>query len=243
VAGSALASVTAFPLLTHAQSLRGSPASIARMARYADKHDLYSYQTRAGVLKAVARGRLVKLNGSSYKLSNVHYPYVRPATRMFVNRLSKQYRAACGETLVVTSAVRPESAQPWNSVPESVHPTGIAVDLRKPAAGHCRTWLRSTLLELEETGVLEATEEFHPPHFHVAVYAVPYRAYVRRIEGNDDEPAADAASDDTPVYYTVRTGDTLWDIARSHHTTVDRIKRVNRLKTSRLQPKQKLRLP
>jgi hypothetical protein len=214
------------------------------MAHYADKHDLYSYQTRAGVLKAVARGRLVKLDGSSYKLSNVHYPYVRPATRMFVNRLAAQYRAACGERLVVTSAVRPESAQPSNSVPESVHPTGIAIDLRKPTAGRCRTWLRNTLLELEDAGVLEATEEFHPPHFHVAVYAVPYRAYVRQLQGEDDEPADDdATSDDTPVFYTVRTGDTLWDIARSHHTTVERIKRVNRLSTSRLQPKQKLRLP
>jgi hypothetical protein len=50
----------------------------------------------------------------------------------------------------------------------SVHPTGMAVDLRRPS-GRCLTWLRRTLLAAERRGAIEATEERHPPHFHVAV--------------------------------------------------------------------------
>jgi hypothetical protein len=148
------------------------------MARYAERHDL-SYQTRKGVLTAVHHHRLVRLDGSStYQLHDVAYPFVRPAAKLFVERLSQQYSAACGDTLVVTSAIRPAREHPWNSVARSVHPTGIAVDLRKPVRAPCRKWLRETLLALERTEVLGATEEFFPPHFHVAVYGVPYRAYL-----------------------------------------------------------------
>jgi len=108
---------------------------------------------------------------------DVRYPYVRPTTRTFVTRLAAQYRAACGERLVVTSGIRPSSRQPANSSPRSVHPTGMAVDLRKPD-GRCLTWLRRSLLELEGQGFIEATEEHDPAHFHVAVFPSSYRRYL-----------------------------------------------------------------
>jgi len=54
----------------------------------------------------------------------------------------------------------------------------MAVDLRKPD-GKCLRWLRSTLLELEDTGVIEATEEHNPEHFHVAVFPTKYTRYVQ----------------------------------------------------------------
>src|SRR5262249_3709552 len=115
-----------------------------------------------------------------FTLHQVAYPFVQPATLTFVRRLAAQYRAACGEPLEITSAVRPATRQPPNSVAQSVHPTGMAVDLHKPNDAACRRWLQETLLELESAGVLEATEEFAPPHFHVAVYPTPYARYVAR---------------------------------------------------------------
>jgi len=163
------------PAALHAQSLRGSRASVERMARYARTHHLPRYETATGLRRAAAKGLLVPLRGGAYKLHRVAYPYVLPETRSFVDRLAAQYRAACKATLVITSASRPARAQPWNSVPESVHTSGMAVDLRKPDSGPCRAWLRRTLLALEKDGVIEATEEYGPPHFHVAVYGVPYR--------------------------------------------------------------------
>jgi hypothetical protein len=163
----------------HAQSLRGSRASINRMYRQAGAEHFSFFQTSASVRRAVDRGRLVRLTpGKHFTLHEVSYPFVRPATRTFVQRLSAQYEAACDEPLVVTSAVRPATRQPPNSTARSVHPTGMAVDLRKPDSGSCLRWLRSTLLELEGAHLLEATEEHSPAHFHVAVFATPYERYV-----------------------------------------------------------------
>lgn len=45
------------------------------------------------------------------------------------------------------------------------------------------------------------------------------------------------------VYYTVKEGDTLWDISQKHAgSTVDEIKRINNLGSNNLQPGQKLKI-
>jgi hypothetical protein len=161
-----------------AQSLRGSRRSVNRSYHYAVAHDLTFFETSKGVRRALNRGRFVRLGSSPhYVLHEVSFPYATPTTRLFVRRLAAQYHNACGERLVITSAVRPESTQPANSSPRSVHPTGLAIDLRRPK-GKCLRWLRSTLLVLEKRGVIDATEEHHPVHFHVVVFAAPYRQYL-----------------------------------------------------------------
>jgi hypothetical protein len=168
-----------------AQSLRGSLASISRMYRQAVREKLYFYETTAGVRNAARKGKLVRLRTTrDVTYSGVRWPYVQPETRVFVERLGAQYRSACGERLVITSAVRPASRQPANATERSVHPTGMAIDLRKPG-GRCLGWLRSTLLELEREGIIEATEERGPPHFHVAVFPTPYEAYVEEKTGRN----------------------------------------------------------
>ncbi len=230
-----------------AQSLHGSPASINRMYRRARAERLSFFETPAGVRKAVAAGRLVRLvPDANFTLHEVGYPFVRPPTRTFAERLGAQYKAACGELLEVTSAVRPATRQPPNSVARSVHPTGMAIDLHKPEDRDCRSWLRTTLLELEDTGVIEATEEFSPPHFHVAVFPTPYKRYVAaRTRQADQAPGVRLASSgavDVSVY-SVRQGDTLWDIARAHDTTVKAIRSANHLDDVVLQPGQKLVIP
>lgn len=166
------------PARVEAQSLRGSLASISRMYRQAIREKLHFYETATGVRNAVRKGKLVRLRSNSHVThAGVRWPYVQPETRLFVDRLGAQYRAACGDRLVITSAVRPATRQPANATERSVHPTGMAVDLRKPR-GKCLQWLRSTLIELEDAGVIEATEEYGPPHFHVAVFPSPYGNYV-----------------------------------------------------------------
>src|SRR5690606_26080624 len=127
---------------------------------------LQFHRTSRAVTNAVRDGRLVRLGGNAdYRVNaGVRWPYVQPEARVFVTRLASQYRAACGEQMVITSAVRPVNQQPWNASAQSVHPTGIALDLRKPR-GRCLTWLRSTLASLQDRGLIDATEEFRPPHF------------------------------------------------------------------------------
>ena len=168
------ASLVAVPQPSAAQSLRGSHASVSLMYRRAVRGGLDFYETSSDVKRAVIRGELVSLNGNAhYRLANIGMPYVRPETKAFVLDLAADYHRACGAPLVITSATRPISRRLANSSELSVHPTGMAVDVRKPA-GRCRTWLRRRLLTAERRGVIEATEERHPPHFHLAVLPSRY---------------------------------------------------------------------
>lgn len=236
-----LASVAAL-LVTSAlpaQSLRGSRASINRMYRQALAEDFSFFETPARVRRAYEAGYLVRLEPDSLvQLHQVGYPYVRSQVRTFVHRLSAQYYDACGETLVVTSAIRPATRQPYNSTERSVHPTGMAIDLRKPRNTKCLRWLRNTLLSLERSGVLEATEEWSPPHFHVAVYPTKYGNYVAALTKKHR-----ATTDVAVARYKVRPGDTLWGIARSHDTTVEALSDANDLHGATIRPGQELRIP
>jgi hypothetical protein len=145
------------------------------MYRQAVRGGLDFYETATQVRRAVVRGELVALPGNAnYTVSNVRTPYVRPQTKSFITDLAVDYRRACGEPMVVTSATRPMSRKLANSSSLTVHPTGMAVDLRRPS-GRCLTWLRKTLLAAERRGAIEATEERRPPHFHVAVLPVRYQ--------------------------------------------------------------------
>jgi hypothetical protein len=231
---------------TGAQSLRGSRASIDRMYRRARAERLSFFETPTRVRKAVAAGLLVSLApDSSVVLYQVGYPFVRPATRTFVRRFAALYLAKCGEPLVVTSAVRPATRQPANSTTRSVHPTGMAVDLRKPQVPACLRWLRTVLLGLERARVLEVTEEFAPAHFHVAVFPSPYARYAlaRAKAEARVRLASRAATLAGTTAYRVRDGDTLWDIARTHDTTVDEITTANDLTGETIQPGQELTIP
>jgi hypothetical protein len=155
--------------------LRGSQESVQKMWDFATTHGLAFYRTPRDIEKAVADGKLVLLDGdAAYELTrSVGFSYATREAKQFVVSFAPQYLAACGAPLIVTSAARPTNRQPRNSNPYSVHPTGIAVDLRRPPAGPCQTWLRKALAELEEQGYIEATEERRPVHLHVAVLTEP----------------------------------------------------------------------
>lgn len=241
-AATILALATALPM--SAQSLRGSRPSIERMYRQARAERLHFYETTAGVRRAAAAGRLVRLTpGADVRLHQIRYPFVKPAARTFVQRLGAQYHAACGEPLVVTSAVRPATRQPPNATARSVHPTGMAIDLRKPRAPACLRWLRASLLELEQAGLIEATEEAAPAHFHVAVFLAPYARYAVAREKTEERALLATRAAKGGLTYTVRDGDTLWDIARTHDTTVDAIASGNALDDETIVPGQELRIP
>ncbi|HSJ24249.1 MAG TPA: DUF5715 family protein [Longimicrobiales bacterium] len=198
-----------------AQTLRGSPQSMQQQNRVARQHDYTFIQTGAQVRAFVDAGYLVRLPGNAdYELASVSYPYARPAVKMFIERLASQYRDACGEKLVVTSLTRPVREQPRNASPLSVHPAGMAVDLRVSGRAACRSWLERTLLSLERQGVLNAIRENRPPHYHVALYPNPYTQYVARLtnrtpaqvvasiaprSGSSSSPAATTVSNTAPA--------------------------------------------
>ncbi|HEX6903400.1 MAG TPA: DUF5715 family protein [Thermoanaerobaculia bacterium] len=247
--------VAAAPHLT-AQSLLGSRSSMLRQNEAAREHD-YSYlRTSSDVYRFVDRGLLVKLRGNSdYALASgyVSFPYARPEVKLFVERLSDQYREACGEKLVVTSLTRPMDRQPANASHLSVHPTGMALDLRRSSRASCRQWLEATLLLLEEKSVLEATREKHPPHYHVSLFPNQYLRYldskdVPRIQvakstSSSSSKSTVAKASSRSKKYKVGRGDTLWEIAQRHGVSVTTIKKANGIRSSRLRPGQTLSIP
>lgn len=230
------------PTETQGQSLNGSARSLDLQNQIAIQHDFTYLRTSGSVERFVGAGYLVRVRGNrDFRLHGVSFPYARPEVTTFVARLAQQYHAACGEQLVVTSLTRPQSRQPFNASSRSVHPTGMAVDLRRSTRRACRSWLESTLLYLEGRGVLEATRERHPAHYHVAVFPKQYSSYVEGLTRRNAAQVAVAESDE--VEYRVRRGDSLWSIARSHGTTVEELKSANELRGSRIYAGQLLQVP
>ena len=218
-----------------AQSLGGSTRSLDRQNFAAVQHDYTFLSNPAHVQRFVDAGYLVAVPGNrDFQLKGVSFPYARPEVELFISRLAGQYRAACGEPLIVTSLTRPRSRQPRNASPRSVHPTGMAVDLRRSNSRRCRNWLENVLMHLEGARVLEATRERRPPHYHIALFPKPYAEYVATARGSIDRGQL--------VYY-VRSGDSLWNIARKHGTTVDRLRSANDLRGSRIYAGQALTVP
>ena len=219
-----------------AQSLRGSSASVDLMYERAQENELRFYRTPSEVRAAVTGGELVAVptDDDVAIARGVKHPYVLPGTRDWINGFARRYHDRCGDALVVTSGARSLAEQPRNGSVKSVHPTGMAVDLRRPT-GSCLRWLRTALLDEERAGVVEATEERHPRHFHVAVFPGSSLGAVRIASRESARPELER--------YRVRPGDTLWDIARRRDTTVKALRAINKLRSLQIVPGQTLLVP
>ncbi|MES2605268.1 MAG: DUF5715 family protein [Pseudomonadota bacterium] len=232
------------PLLTftsaaEAQTLKGSRESMARQNQEAVRYGYTFLRNAQSVTSYVKEGHLIRISpDQDLDLHDVSYPYARPAVKTFIDRLSNQYHVSCGEKLTVTSLTRPIDKQPSNASSESVHPTGMAVDLRIPSAGKCRNWLEKTLLSLESSGVLDVTRERHPAHYHVAVFTQTYEQYVAGLNTESTQQPLAA-----PTEYVVRRGDTLSVIADRTGSTVTKLRAANGLRGSLIHAGQKLQIP
>ena len=216
-----------------AQTLRPSRQSLDLQNREAARHNFSFIRDRGQLLSFVNNGYLVPVKGNHfYSLKAVSFPFARPEVLHFVERLAEKYSRTCGEKLIVTSLTRPSRYQPRNASPRSVHPTGMALDLRRTNNYVCRRWLESVLLDLEDLGVLEASKERSPPHYHIAIVPRRYR------ENKEWAPTSESRSK-----YRVARGDTLYRIASRFRTSVDEVKRLNDLRSSRIYPGQLLAVP
>jgi membrane-bound lytic murein transglycosylase D len=74
----------------------------------------------------------------------------------------------------------------------------------------------------------------------VAVFPKPYARYVEDLTSRRADTRVASAG---VVDYRVRRGDSLWDIAQEHGTTVDALKAENNLRGSRIFAGQLLRVP
>jgi len=217
-----------------AQSLRVSGASMDLQNQQAKLHGFTFAQNSDDVRRLIDSGALVPVSGNQYFMvkESVTFPYARPEVGDFIGRLAQRYYEACGEQLVVTSLTRARNRQPRNASKRSVHPAGMAMDLRRSWNRNCRTWIEMTLLTLEVNGVLDAMLESRPPHYHVALFPRLWRAQGATILDRGE-----------PTHYQVSRGDTLWKIAKRHHTDVYSVKKINGLRSDSIYIGQVLRLP
>jgi hypothetical protein len=151
-------------------SLIGSPESVDYQSDVINEKGLVYSQNGRELVDLIDRGILVEVAGGRYyDLYDVSFPFALPEVKGFVESLAQDYFGACNRLMIVTSLIRPVNRWLKNSHPKSVHPTGAAIDLRIPPNEDCEEWLEKRLIVLEEEGVIEATRENSPPHYHIAI--------------------------------------------------------------------------
>jgi hypothetical protein len=138
------------------------------------------------------------------------YRYCRPWTKLFLERLSRQYYARFGQRLRVTSLVRTVSQQrrlarrngnaaDATGSQRSSHLTGATLDISKRfMTPKGENWMRDVLYTLKQRGYLYAVEEFEQPTFHIMIYPdyTEYVAQLKKAARNDElEAGARPASD------------------------------------------------
>lgn len=123
--------------------------------------------------------------------------YLRPWTKLFLSRLSSQFRARFGRPLRITSLLRTAeyqrslqrrngNAAADDGPKRSAHLTGASLDIsKKGMTGAERQWLKNVLASLHDGGYIYAIEEFQQPVFHILVHR-QYEDYVNRKTGSSD---------------------------------------------------------
>jgi hypothetical protein len=151
----------------------GCQTTSEQQLQYAKGQQLTLVSTVAQYQERIANGYFVPLEGP-YLLVLADRPYALPSTVKFIAEMSVAYNAAgCGK-LVVRDALRLTSEQPPNGSPHSVHPAGMAVDIRtKYIPSVCADWLLSYVRLKESAGKVDATHELRPEHLHVVVPIEP----------------------------------------------------------------------
>jgi len=194
-----------------APALRAAPSSLAAtyksqlvQNRRADKEQLGRFQDLE-MLRRYVRLKLlepVPASTSNYYLHKIprQYRYLRPWAKLFLERLSQQFRARFGRKLRVTSLTRTAAYQrrlqrrnvnaaAATGDRRSAHLTGSSLDIsKKGMTGAQRRWMRRVLSLIRGKGYLFAIEEFSIPNFHVMVYK-NYPEYVEALEANKNARA------------------------------------------------------
>lgn len=162
----------------------------------ANEYDLSRMRNRSMIRRFYRAGLLdlVPTRTRYYYLHDIPraYHYLRPWTKLFLDRLSREYYARFGQRLRITSMIRtvrmqqrlirrnPNAARATGP-DRSSHLTGATLDISKRFMSYRgQLWMRHVLFRLAESGYLYAIEEFVEPCFHVMVYP-NYREYVAQI--------------------------------------------------------------
>ena len=193
-----IAAFVGCPTLASAQLstlLRANSSSQLIQNEYADRTDLSRMKNVRMIQQFARSGYLVPVPVATkyYYLHQISpkYRYLRPWTKLFLDRLAQQHYARFGRRLRVTSLVRTIAMQEWltrtngNAAPawgndSSSHLTGATLDISKKGMSYAEVeWMRRVIYSLRQQGYLYGIEEFDQPVFHVMVY----RRYANYVKG------------------------------------------------------------
>ncbi len=151
----------------------GEVSSSEQQLGYALELQLPLITTDADYQARISSGYFIRLE-SPFMEVHARRPYALPSTVVFVAELAREYyNAGCG-LLVVKDALRLTSERPSNGSLYSVHPAGMAVDIRtKYIPTECADWLRTYINQKEAEGKVDGTQEWKPEHLHVVVPLQP----------------------------------------------------------------------
>ena len=151
---------------------------------YAQSHGLTIANSR-NFPELVSSGSLQRLEGPNLRIkSGGVVPYVLPQTKYFILGLAFDYgQAGCGD-LVITDALRfSDGNMPSAASSFSVHPRGMAVDVRTNGiTEYCKKWLNDYLTVRENRMSVDVTYEqwktvrgrkVPNPHYHLVVPLAP----------------------------------------------------------------------
>lgn len=137
----------------------------------------------------------VPLKTRNYYIHRIpaEYRYLRPWAKLFLDRLSSQFRSRFGQPLRITGLTRSaayqqslrrrnRNAAAASGPKRSVHLTGACLDIsKKGMTGSQVNWMRRVLVSIKQKEFLFAVEEFKQPNFHIMVYR-NYPEYVARLQ-------------------------------------------------------------
>ncbi len=192
--------IAALPVSSLASSrnlLKASRHSPIVQNKRADSDDLSRMRDVAMINRFVRAGLLVTVPSRTKHYYTRYIPakyrYIRPWSKLFLDRLSAQYYARFKKKLRITSTVRSIALQ--NSIRKrnrnaaspygpkrSSHLTGATLDISKAGMKSKEiAWMRSVLHSIKAKGYLYAVEEFQQPTFHIMVFK-SYPKYVASLK-------------------------------------------------------------
>lgn len=203
---------------------------------------LYTYKTKSGIDKEKLQERIKSVSDRSVHivkkgetLSTIARKYHVSVNQLKQWNNMKSDRLSIGQKLVVYSSGAP-MAQAGNDKPVERSTTQITHTVKKgETLGKIAQKYKCTVTDLKRWNKLKST------NIQVGQKLKVYPPENQNVSGgnNNNKPASSSSGTTT---YTVKSGDSLWSIAKKFNVTVDHIKKLNNLKNNDIKVGQKLKI-
>ena len=203
--------------------------------------ELYTYKTKSGIDKEKLQERIKSMSDRSVHivkkgetLSTIARKYHVSVNQLKQWNNMKSDRLSIGQKLVVYSSGAP-MAQVGNDKPVERSTTQITHTVKKgETLGKIAQKYKCTVTDLKRWNNLKST------NIRVGQKLKVYPPENQNVSGgNNSKPSSNSSGTTT---YTVKSGDSLWSIAKKFNVTVDHIKKLNNLKNNDIKVGQKLKI-